>query len=511
MTKLKEFFLKFKWWIAALVLAAFAANVYFSREAEIPYETATVVRGDVIQEVSVTGRVVSDATAELAFERGGKIASVLAQVGDSVARGDVLVRLDTSELAAQRAQAKANLEYENLRLAELQRGAREEELAVYQARIRSAQSAVIEAEKAYADRLWLALDAMQDAIYAKTDGFFENPRTTSPKFLIPVPDQRLVTQLEAERIAVGAMLDFLSGDPDRLIGGVEQGLTETKKYIDDLLLGVSSLQPSASYGQTSIDAAKANILAARTSLTSAQTAVLAAREKSESAYRALEVAQNEYDLKRAPATPEVIAAQEARVASARAALDSIDVQIAKSELRAPFSGIVTRQDAKRGETVGANVRVVSLQSAGEFKIEANVPEVDVAKISLGDEARVSLDAYGSSEIFPSVVESIDPAETIIGGVPTYKVTLRLREKDDRVKSGMTANIDIRTDMRTGVLNIPARAVLTSPGGEKFVRVPDGMATRDVPVTVGLRGSNGTIEILSGLSEGDTIVTFIKGQ
>jgi multidrug efflux pump subunit AcrA (membrane-fusion protein) len=150
-----------------------------------------------------------------------------------------------------------------------------------------------------------------------------------------------------------------------------------------------------------------------------------------------------------------------------------------------------------------------LQSTGEYKIEANVPEVDVAKVAVGDPARVTLDAYGSAEFFPATISAIDPAETVIEGVPTYTVTLRFDQKDERIKSGMTANIDIRTDQREGVLYIPARAVLTDADGRRFVRVPDGLATRDVPVEVGLRGSDGRIEILSGLSEGDVVVTFLK--
>lgn len=510
MKKFTELFLKYKWWVVVLVLVGFAANAYLSREPEIPYETTKVARGDVRQEVSVTGRVVSLSSAELSFERGGKVISVLAGVGDTVSRGDVLVRLDSSELSAQRAQAKANLDYETVRLAELRRGAREEELAVSLSRVRGTESALADARSSLLDKMTIAIDAMRDGIYAKTDPLFENPRTTYPKLLVPIPDQRLVTSLESTRLSVGALLEreaTLSGED--LSVAVRSDLAEVKRYLDELLLGVSSLQPSASYGQTSIDTAKTNILAARTSVASAQTALLAAEEKLEASRRSLEVAQNEYELARAPATTETIAAQEARVAGMKATLASIDAQIAKNDLRAPFSGVVTRQDAKRGESIAANRVLAALQTAGEYEIETNVPEVDVAKVTMGDAARVTLDAYGSSELFSATVSAIDPAETIIEGVPTYAVTLRFDQNDERIKSGMTANIDIRTDQREGVLFVPARAVLSDADGKRFVRVPDALATRDIPVSVGLRGSDGRIEILSGLSEGDAVVTFLR--
>ncbi len=139
-------------------------------------------------------------------------------------------------------------------------------------------------------------------------------------------------------------------------------------------------------------------------------------------------------------------------------------------------------------------------------ISAAVPEVDVAKITIGDKAEVTLDAYGDTTVFPAAVSSIDPAETVIEGVPTYKVTLYFNDRDERVRSGMTANLDILTERREGVFRIPSRAV-TTKDGKKIVRVPDISGLREVVVETGLRGSDGSIEIVSGLSEGDEVVTF----
>ncbi len=95
---------------------------------------------------------------------------------------------------------------------------------------------------------------------------------------------------------------------------------------------------------------------------------------------------------------------------------------------------------------------------------------------------------------------------MIEGVPTYKVTLYFNDRDERVRSGMTANLDILTERREGVFRIPSRAV-TTKDGKKIVRVPDISGLREVVVETGLRGSDGSIEIVSGLSEGDEVVTF----
>ncbi len=241
-------------------------------------------------------------------------------------------------------------------------------------------------------------------------------------------------------------------------------------------------------------------------MNAALTALLAAEQSYRSAFAALRIADADLALKKAGPTEDALSAQEAKIASVRAQIVNYDAQIAKGVLLAPFSGVITKQDAKLGETVAPNQPLVSLMSDGAFKITANIPEVDVAKITVGDNAQVTLDAYGADTMFPASVASLDPAETIIGGVSTYKVTLRFNTQDGRIRSGMTANIDISTDERSDVIYVSARTVITRDG-KKYVRIPNGLAVSEKEVTVGLRGSDGSIEVMSGLSEGETIVTF----
>jgi HlyD family secretion protein len=110
--------------------------------------------------------------------------------------------------------------------------------------------------------------------------------------------------------------------------------------------------------------------------------------------------------------------------------------------------------------------------------------------------------------FEVKVVKIDPAETVIEGVSTYKTTFIFTKDDERVKSGMTANIDILTAKKENVIFVPTRAV-SSKNNEKFVQILTAEGPKDVLVTAGLRGFDGNIEIISGVSEGDKIVTGIK--
>jgi multidrug efflux pump subunit AcrA (membrane-fusion protein) len=148
--------------------------------------------------------------------------------------------------------------------------------------------------------------------------------------------------------------------------------------------------------------------------------------------------------------------------------------------------------------------------ADHFEIDANIPEADIAKLKIGADANITFDAYGSDVVFKAKLITIDPAETIIDGVATYKSTFQFVDNDERIKSGMTASLTITGDRRDDVLRVPQRSVITK-NGKKFVQVLEGETIVDKAVETGLRGSDGMIEILSGISEGENVVVFNQSK
>jgi RND family efflux transporter MFP subunit len=209
-------------------------------------------------------------------------------------------------------------------------------------------------------------------------------------------------------------------------------------------------------------------------------------------------------LKQAPPLPETINAQIATVEQMKANVLSITADLQKTILRAPIDGIITVQDAKEGQIVTVGVPVVSIISKDKLLIEAYIPEADIAKITLGDSASVTLDAYGDTVKFTARAMSVDPAETMIEGVATYKMKFQFNENDEKIKSGMTANIDIRTAKHDAVLSLPQRVLIRKDAGT-FVQVLENEKIKEIPVQAGLRGSDGNTEITSGLTEGEKVV------
>lgn len=203
------------------------------------------------------------------------------------------------------------------------------------------------------------------------------------------------------------------------------------------------------------------------------------------------------------------------LASLRADVSGAQARYAKSVIVSPIDGILTDVVADVGEQASAGVTFATVHAdAGQFKIPVDISESDIAKISVGDTATVTFDAFGDDRVFTAAVGAIDPAEKIIEGVVFYQATIVLSgdESATDIRSGMSADVTILTAESTNALFVSQRAVLEQDG-VKYVRIPLEKAGdfEKRTVTVGMRADDGLLEMLSGVSEGETIITSLKGN
>jgi len=481
------------------------------------YDFVVAKRQDVIQLVSVTGRVEAAERVDLAFEKSGRISAINIGVGDKVSAGETLMNLANEDLAAQLMQAEADFKTQQARLAELRRGTRPEEVQVQEAKVESAKISVDNAKKDVVNKINDSYTKSDDAVRNKIDQFFDNPRGQNPKVNIQVTDSQLERNLNQDRLlAESTLISWKSSlgelgvasELDFYIDEAQKNLEQIRSFLEEMALAVNSLTPTPSLSLTTINTYKSDVSTARTNVNTVITNLVASEDGLRDDKSALTLAEKQLDLEKAGSTPEQILAQEAQVESAKANAENYRAQISKTIIFSPISGVITRQDAKIGEIISANTPLVSIISDGNFEITANIPEADIAKLKIGNTAQITLDAYGQDILFQAKVVKIDPAETIIEGVPTYRVTLYFNEEDWRIKSGMTANIDILTAESKNAITVPQRAVI-SKDGEKTVKILEGKEIKETKVRAGLKGTDGNIEILEGLSEGDKIITFME--
>lgn len=290
-------------------------------------------------------------------------------------------------------------------------------------------------------------------------------------------------------------------DTDRTLVNTEiAGLEAARQAISTALLSSSTSQDTY---EIALNAAEQALAVAQ----AASARALASVESQEgAAEQALELAKASLaDLVAAPRDVDV-AALRAEVGRALASFELAKKNLLDAVLVAPTDGVVTGVFLERGERVPAAAIAVTMLSEGNFRIEVDISESDIAKISVGDSAEVTLDAHGDDILFGGTVSSVDPGPTIIQDVIYYQVELDIAAGDHEVKQDMTANVTIFTEFKEEVLVIPTRAVRSSSGTKKVRLLRDGKV-EDREVRTGLRGDDGQIEILEGLDEGEEVVTF----
>lgn len=509
-----------KWlWIAVIVVvlgAAGAAFAFGGNDAR-PEEVA-VVKGTVVETVSVTGRVKPASLADLAFERTGKVARVAVKVGDRVNAGTVLVELEAADLRADLREAEAQVATEQANLEKLRLGMRPEEIAVKVAELAKAEQ---DLANYYTGALTVVEDAYakaDDAVRAKTDPLFSNDDGDSPSFTFTVSDFKV--QIEAVDLRRQAGKTLTAWDvalravrASTTPSAMDTLLEGTAGYLalvrDFLARALDAVNASTNLDAATVDAYKTAIATGRTNTAAAITAVSSATQNLAAQALVVAKARSELVLARSGATAEELAAEEAKVLQAEARREAARAALAKTTITTPFTGLVTKQEATVGEIVAANETLVSLIGERSLEVEAFIPEVDVGKVSVGDVAMVTFDSYGAEEVFTVRVARIEPAETVVEGVATYRTIFHFSDTESdvqtRAKSGMTANVEIETDRKEQVLTVPFRALRGKNGGWVVSILNANGTSVERAVTIGLRGTDGMVEIMEGLKEGERIV------
>lgn len=538
--------------IIFLIALGIGGYFYFTRKTAPKYEFTSVSKGNLVQEVSATGKVEPATNVELSFEKTGRITQAKFKVGDIVKTGTILAALENGDLRAQLTQANAGIDAQQAKLDELKKGTRPEEIQVAQTTLDNAQKSLIDAQtnltnvknKADADlkeeydaALTSTNDSVTNAIYSlfvltdiqytyfpsssDTDSIrVADAKAQAISALLGINDAGHATNNAISQMTGGAKATVQTAQANPTFANIDSALTQVKNALPKVKNALDAVPTTSlsSTNKTNLSTEKSSINADTTTISGKieaitvqkatnQNNITAAQISLTTAQNTLANAQTNLALKLAGSTPNEISAQDAQVKQAEANARNIQSQLSKTILAAPVSGMITQQDAKVGEMATPNKIIISIIADAKFEIDANIPEADIAKVKIGDTANVTLDAYGNDVNFPTKVVSIDPAETIIEGVATYKTKFQFVNEDGRIKSGLTANIDILTDQRENVLVVPQRAVITK-NNEKFVLLDIGQTEpTEQKVETGLKGSDGMIEIISGLKEGDKIVSF----
>lgn len=185
---------------------------------------------------------------------------------------------------------------------------------------------------------------------------------------------------------------------------------------------------------------------------------------------------------------------------------SYDNLVENTTLRAPISGVVTARNYDKGDMYAMSSPIYTVQQITPVKMLVAISETDYTKVSKGDKATLTLDAFPGQSFAGTVVRLypvIDPASH------TFSAEIQVPNTDRLLRPGMYAKVTINLGTNESIV-IPDSAVLKQQGSgvrTVFVLQADGTVAQK-PVTLGLH-FDGKYEILSGLEEGDKVV--VKGN
>ena len=213
-----------------------------------------------------------------------------------------------------------------------------------------------------------------------------------------------------------------------------------------------------------------------------------------------------------------------QVASSRENVQRAQTNLGYATITSPIDGTVISKSVEEGQTVAASFNTPELFTIAKdltnMQVVANVDEADIGNVKEGDRVTFTVDAY-PDDTFEGTVKQVRLEATTTNNVVTYEVVISAPNADLKLKPGLTANITIYTQERSGVLAVANKALRFTPTketvgkdkkivdckGKNKVWTLNGNTLTAHPVTIGQSDGINT-EITKGLKQGDKIVTEI---
>lgn len=482
---------------AYIIIAALAGALLLSACARpgatadtASQRVAVLENGTLTATVNATGNIEPEAEVRLTFQQPGIVAEVFFEQGDAVKKGDVIARLETTDLELALAQAQASLEQARNGLAQAETavenakaqeiiatanysrtvsGARPSEVSAARAALAAAQANLDKLKAGpTAEDLAAAEAALRNAEAAlrQAQSAYDVAFKLNPAGIAASPAALQLEQATNNYNSAKAQYDKIAAGADAAqIKAAEQQVLNARANLDKVLTPAR---------QFDLDQAEAQLQQARLQVKNAEIQVASANNQ--------------------------VRLAEIQVKQAQRRLD-------QASLKSPIDGVIAALNVKAGEAVGAGGQPAAVVvDLSKYYIDITVDEVDIAKVKVGQEVNVTLDSLPGVEVKGKVTR-ISPTSKLVNGVVSYDVRVSVdAAKDVELRSGMTANASIVLDRRDGVLLAPNWAVRRDRNsGKTFltVRVNDQQVT-EVEVKTGLR-NDAFSEILSGAKPGDVVV------
>ncbi|MEG4631554.1 efflux RND transporter periplasmic adaptor subunit [Microcoleus sp. AR_TQ3_B6] len=557
-------------WAIGLVAAGLLAvptTIYIVKSRSQPKVDAIASMTVPVEAQNLTVRITSSGTVQpvqrvnLSPKGSGRIAELFVEQGDRVEAGQIVARMESRDVEAQLAQAKAREASARAKLAKIEAGNRSEDIASARARLEQAEASLAQVQagsrveevagaRARLQQTQANLQQLRAgsrveevsqarARLAQAQARLADAQTGSVKQEIAqaqtqIDSSKAEAELTAQRVARNRPLvqeGALAKDKlDELIKEnrtAQAKLIESQKRLQQLQESresqIQQLQAAVQVEQQALkqlqngtrseEIAKAEAEVAEAKSKLAQVENGSRPEEIAKAEAAVAEAKSQLAEQENGSRPEEIAQAKAELAEAQAQVRYQEVQLEDTKVRAPFAGVITQRYAIQGAfvtpatsaseaTSATSTSIVAL--AREVEVLAKVPEADISQIKPGQEVEIVADAY-PDKVFKGKVKLIAPEAVKERDVTLFQVRVAIDTGKDLLQSGMNVDLRFVGQKLSNALVVPTVAIVTNKG-QTGVLVPDEkQQPKFKPVTVGSTIGN-KIQILEGAASGDRVFT-----
>ncbi len=530
--------------LVIIISSPFIINYFLPQKASVNYITQVVKKGNISVAVSGTGQVSSLDEVTLTSEVMGDITGVYVKNGEEVNKGDLLFKIDSSEGEKNLKSAELALESAKLNLEEMQEPV--DELTLLQA-----ENSLIEAEeskekaentleKSYEDGFTnisnafldlpsimtglnnilfsenLSLNGCQQNIdYYSSAAYYYDDKATQykedvyKKYVIAKKqyDTNFTDYKSASRFSSKESIEALIIETYETTKAISEAIKSTNNLIEFYKYTFSERQQTYN---TTADT-HLSLLSGYTSKTnnhlssllSANSTIESSKDSIVSADRSIRVKELSLEKTKEGSTDLEIRTQQLAVEQKNADLVDAQKTLAKYYIRAPFSGIIASVSVSKGDTAGSQTTMGSIITHEKIAT-ITLNEVDIAKVKVGQKVDITFDALDDVAIQGEVAE-VDAVGTVSQGVVSYSVKISFDSDNESIKPGMSISANINVESVADVLIMASGAIKTM-GDKKYVEImnDNGAIERKI-IETGLT-DDVLIEIKSGLSDGDKVVT-----
>ncbi|MGM0602670.1 MAG: efflux RND transporter periplasmic adaptor subunit [Bacillota bacterium] len=464
-------------------------------------EITEAVEDDISLKEVVTGSLAPIKEVDIPAETGGVVEKVNIEIGDSVKNDEKLIEIDDEVLLIQKRQLEAALESAEANYSELKNGATEEELARVRASYKNAKSALESAETNY--------KLMQQ--------IFKERRSLEQQL---VNAEQQLNNAKQQLQTAGQNLNQAEVNYNQ----AKRDYERSKTLYDDNVISKKELENAENAYETAestLKNAEIAVKQAETSLKSAEqnyqlteksyndpTEMKQQLENASSQVKSAEtnLAVAEANLNEAERGPrkERLAAAYASVKQAEANLDQVKDQISKTQIRAPFSGLVQTVNIEEGEMIPSGQTAVNLINIDQLYAEIDVTAAAASALKKGD--TVDVKAETMQHYIKGTVTNIAPAAD--PSSRTFLVKVQIENEDNRLRAGMFADVRLVKGEAGFSVVVPVESIVDLNEDNPYLfTVEDGKAVKK-NVKLGIK-TDSRVEILEGLSAGEKVI--FRGQ